>query len=99
MKVDIVLIGARTYDKEGKKNTRLVFVPVGKENLVVSTKQVGYSDLAEYYDTDVLKKIPTELIFQRVTGMFESQPYPTNPFKNRSRLVGIEHEGKVYNFV
>ena len=99
MKVDVVLLGARVYEKEGKKNTRLVFVPVGKDNLVVNSKQVGYSDLAEYYDSDILKKIPTECIFQRVTGLFENKPYVGNPFKSKSMLVGIEYEGKIYNFI
>lgn len=99
MKVDILIVGARTYEKNGEKNTRLVFIPIGKDNLVVSNKQVGYTDLAEYYNTDILKKIPQEAVLNRVTGLFEDKPYAGNPFKSKSVLVGIEYENKIYNFV
>lgn len=99
MKVEILIVGARVYEKDGQKNTRLVFVPVEKNNFQMTAKQVGYADLAEYYNTDILKNLPKELILQKVTGLFEDKPYAGNPFKSRSQLVGVEYEGKVYNFI
>lgn len=99
MKVKILIVGARVYEKDGVKNTRLVFIPIEKGNFQMSAKQVGYSDLAEYYNTDILKNLPKELILKEVTGLFEEKPYTGNPFKSRSQLVGVESEDKVYNFV
>lgn len=99
MKVEILIVGARTYEKDGQKNTRLVFIPVDKTNFQVSAKQLGYSDIAEYYSTDILKNLPKELILEKVTGLFEDKPYAGNPFKSRSFLVGVEFEGKVYSFI
>lgn len=99
MKVKILIVGARTYEKEGQKNTRLVFIPIDKENFQYTAKQVGYSDLAEYYNTDILKSLPKDLILNEVVGLFEDKPYTGNPFKSRSQLVGVEYEGKVYNFI
>lgn len=99
MKVEILIVGARVYEKDGQKNTRLVFVPVDEDNFQLSAKQVGYSDLAEYYNTDILKNLPKSAILERVTGLFEDKPYAGNPFKSRSVLVGIEYEDEVYNFI
>lgn len=99
MKVKILIVGARVYEKDGQKNTRLVFVPIEKSNFQYTAKQVGYSDLAEYYNTDILKNLPKEFILSEVTGLFEDKPYAGNPFKSRSQLVGVEYENKVYNFI
>lgn len=99
MKLDILISSARVYEKNGSKNTRLVFLPIQKENFISDSKMIGYSDLAEYYDKDILKNVPNDLILVKVTGLFEEIPYQGNPFKKRSKLVGIEYEGKVYNFI
>lgn len=100
-KEDIRILNVLCYtDKETKKEkTRVGFIFTGAEQLSDSANFKGFSELACFYDGNLVKNLPVDLICKPVKASFEVRSNRTNPMKSTMIIKDVEFNHNVYNLL
>lgn len=102
MEIDIMILNVIKYNvkQNNEVKTRLAYVLLNKDSNRLTEKFKGFTELAEYYDTDkAFNSIDTDMIFKKVRGFFEKKSYNNNPMKTKMFLEKIEIDGKIIDLL
>ena len=106
METKIIILNALKYadKKTGKDCTRLGFIFGDSENIQLTEKFKGLSELSVFYSTgpkagEVFDIISEELIMKLVDATISEMPNPINPLKSTKVITSIKYKDHVYNLV
>lgn len=100
MKSNIVILNVCRYTKDGKDKSLISFFFANEENLRLTDKFKGYSDLKLFYDnTNAFDKLPVDVIGKVVSATIEDKSSTFNPLRKSSVITCIEYKGIKYDLL
>lgn len=100
MQTQIMLLNVLTYEKEGKKGTRLGFIFAEKDSLGETDKFKGFKEISTYYDGhEVFNKIPLGFIGKPITAFITEKKNPFNPMKSTQVISSLSYENNTVDLL
>lgn len=99
MKTKIMLLSCLHYVRDGQEHSRLSFIFTEEKYFQNKDNCKGFTEVAEFYDTNILPLLPVDIYGKEVDATIESTQSVKNPLKTYQKVSSIIVNGKTINLL